>query len=536
MVQPGRRNVNALTEVWIRERHLVLCWSAGRHMIILSLQHRTSTALRQAILAAPEQAGLVEVRLDGLPSTTYSRLKALFLGAPRPIVASCRRRSDGGLYAGSEVKREQILSDAIRAGARYIDVEFGSRLIGLADQLGEESEGGIIVSHHDTKGMPRDPTGLYRRMARVRRARAVKIVGTARRPSDLIRVRDLLARLRDADPPLVGFCMGREGKASRIMAGAWGSWATYVSSRAGAETAPGQLSLSEAVELYRIEGIDRATCLTGIIGRPLGHSLSPVIHNAAYAAVDLPFRFLPFEVPSPAALGDLRSMVGKLRIRGLAVTSPYKTMVMKHLDLVEPLARKVGAVNTVLYDGRRLIGLNTDATAGFSALDEALSTQKLRVKDLTVAIAGSGGAARALAHAVTWAGSRVIIASRSTRGERLARSIGALHVKLRHLSSRRYDVLINCTPLGMMGTGYESASLPEAAIKGSLVYDLVYRPETTALLRKARKKGIATLGGLEMLVRQAAEQFSLFTGRDAPLDAMRAAARGYLSNIPASRP
>ena len=222
----------------------------------------------------------------------------------------------------------------------------------------------------------------------------------------------------------------------------------------------------------------------------------------------------------------MKLMVKKLRIRGLAVTSPYKITVMKHLDIVEPLAKRIGAVNTVIFNGRRLLGLNTDATAGFSALDEALSGLDVSVGDVTVAVVGSGGAARALAHAVCWAGSNIIIASRSkTRGERLARSVGARHVPLGRLSRQRYDVLINCTPLGMMGTEKESTSLPDAAIKGMLVYDVVYRPEATTLLRKARKRGIATLGGLEMLIRQAAEQFTLFTGRDAPRDAMRTAAR-----------
>ena len=149
-----------------------------------------------------------------------------------------------------------------------------------------------------------------------------------------------------------------------------------------------------------------------------------------------------------------------------------------------------------------------------------------------MAIVGSGGSARALAHAASWAGAHVIVASRRVApGRGLARAVGGRHVMLSKLSRERYDVLINCTPLGMSGGAAANASLPDAAIKGRLVYDVIYRPRETALLRKAQQRGIPTLGGLEMLVRQAADQYVLFTGRDAPLDAMRDAARMALERV-----
>ncbi len=505
-------------------------------MIILSLVERSLAGMRRAILSVPEKAGAVEVRLDALPEAGRGALAGLFRNAPRPLVAACRRRVDGGFFRGSETTRVQALWEAIRAGATYVDVEHGSPAAALAREVGGAQGVGVILSHHDRAGMPRDPQRLYRRMASTPGARAVKIVGTARRPADLLRARDLLRDLAGADPPVISFCMGVAGVLSRVMALQWGSWATYASAGPDLEAAPGQLSLADLIGMYRVEEIDEETRLTGLLGRPLGHSLSPAIHNAAYRADELNFRYVPIEVPTPAGLGDLREVARRLGMRGFSVTTPYKLAVLRHLDCVEPLATRIGAVNTIVCDGERLVGLNTDASGGFSALRERLAQEGLSPAGLTMAVVGSGGAARALAHAASAAGASVIVASRSAvPGRRLAREVGGRRVPMAGLARQRYDVLIHCTPLGMQGSDASRLSLPSSALKGRLIYDVVYRPESTALLLKARRKGLATLGGLEMLVRQAAEQYALFTGRDAPLEAMREAARMGLEAAPRLR-
>ncbi len=495
-------------------------------MIILSLMEREIGDLRRAILSVPELADAVEVRLDWLRDAEPSDLRAAFRESPRPIIATCRRHADGGGYRGAEARRREILLSAVEAGASFVDLEYGSASLDLAERIRSLQGVEFIVSHHDTKKTPSDLTGLYRKMARVKGAAAIKIATTARRLSDLCRIRDMLERTRNRTPPPIAFSMGSTGILSRVMAKQWGSWAVYASRRTGREAAPGQLSLADLVGIYRIEEIDEETRVAAVIGTPLSHTLSPAIHNAAYRADGLNFRFFPLEIRSAAALSDIRTMARRLRLRGLAVTTPYKVSIMKHLDMIEPLARSIGAVNTVVCDGRRLLGFNTDASAGVSTLAEALASLDLSPSEVTAAVAGSGGAARALAHAARALGCEVLIASRSEpRGIRLARAVGGRHVPLRNLSRQSYDVLVNCTPLGMQGGGSESRSLPDSVIKGRLVYDVVYRPESTALLRKARERKIATVGGMEMLVRQAADQYTLFTGRDAPLDAMREAAR-----------
>ena len=337
-------------------------------MIILSLIERNAAAMRRALLAAPEKAGAVEVRLDALPASALSNLPALFRGAARPIIATCRRPADHGHFKGSEAERCDLLWAAIRAGATYVDVEYGTPAANLAKRLEGSPSIGLIVSHHDWKGMPPDAAGLYRRMAKIKRARAVKIVGTARRPSDLVKVRDLLRKIDRATPPLITFCMGAEGTLSRIMALAWGSWATYASAGSGRESAPGQLSLPDLLGMYRIEEIDDETRLAGIVGTPLGHTLSPAIHNAGYRADGLNFRYVPLEITASTGLRELRDLARALRIRGFSVTAPYKIKMMRHLDVIEPAAKRIGAVNSVLWDGKRLVGLNTDASGGLSAL------------------------------------------------------------------------------------------------------------------------------------------------------------------------
>jgi len=487
-------------------------------MIILSLTERNAAAMRLAILSAPEKADAVEVRLDVLPRSDLDHLGALFEGSPRPLIATCRRRTDGGFYTGGEARRVEILWAAIRAGAAYVDVEHGSAAAELAGSLAGNPSVGVILSYHDRKKMPANILALRRRMARTKGVKAIKIVGAARGPDDLLVVHAALLKAGHAAPPLVCFAMGSAGTLTRVMAPEWGSWATYACSAAGKAAAPGQVCLPDLIGMYRIEDIDDETRLAGIIGTPLHHTLSPAIHNAAYHADGINFRYLPIEIPAAEGLKHLKKMMRGLRLRGLSVTAPYKIRVMKYLDRVEPLARRIGAANTIINDGRRLVGFNTDVSGGFSALVEALAAQHSSPRGLTMAIVGSGGSARALAHAASWAGAHVIVASRRVApGKSLARATGGRHVMISKLSRERYDVLINCTPA--------NATLPDAAIKGRLVYDVIYRPQATGLLKRAQERGIPTLGGLEMLVRQAADQYVMFTGRDAPLDAMRDAAR-----------
>jgi shikimate dehydrogenase len=266
------------------------------------------------------------------------------------------------------------------------------------------------------------------------------------------------------------------------------------------------VTLEEALSLYRIDSIDSATRLTGIIGDPVSHSLSPLIHNAAYTALGMNWRYLPFQARTMRGVPDL---VRGLGLRGLSVTAPHKVAVAEHLSGAEPLARRLGAVNTVVSDGRRLFGFNTDVEG---------VTRPVRARmdpsGLVALVLGAGGAGRAAGAAVATLGARIVIASRRRRpGMAVARMLGGRWIPFDRAAREPHAILINATSVGASGRGMP---VPRRALSGTLVGDLIYRAGGTPLVRAAREKGIPAFGGEEVLLAQAASQFSLFTGREAP--------------------
>jgi len=278
--------------------------------------------------------------------------------------------------------------------------------------------------------------------------------------------------------------------------------------------------VQELESLYGVRDVSDETRIVGIVGHPLGHSLSPVLHNTAYRHLGLDFIYVPLDAERlEPALGAAR----ELGLRGFSVTLPYKVEMVSHLDGVDPLARAVGAVNTVVCDGEARIGFNTDATGGVAPLRE-----RMALAGMPVAVLGAGGAARALVHGLAEEGASVTVFNRTPeRAGELARGAGVDHRPLADLERHPYRVLVNATSVGMAPEP-ETMPVPAEWLRGDLIYDIVYNPAETRLLREARSRGIATLGGLEMFVQQAAEQFRLFTGRDAPLEVMRDAARDHL--------
>jgi 3-dehydroquinate dehydratase/shikimate dehydrogenase len=473
--------------------------------------NRIEVALQAAIAAA--HADLLELRLDLMPKA-LGGLEDLLRRMPAPVVATCRREGDGGEFAGSEEERGALLRRAAASGAAWIDVEWGSGVESLAEKPGAAR---VILSHHDWQGMPADLAGLDRQLSCRAGVSMVKLVGRARTLEDNLKVRDLLAARGDESVPLAAFCSGPAGTASRLLNLSWGSAATY-GFAAGGPAAPGQISLQEMDELFCVRRIGPGTGLLGVTGHPLGHSLSPRIHNAALRHLDLDLVYLPLE---SAELSPLLSLAESLPLRGYSVTLPHKESILPHLDRLDPLARRIGAVNTVVRGETGWCGFNTDAPGGLEPL-----ARRVELRGCPVALLGAGGAARALVHGLVEAGADVTVFNRDEeRGRALARQAGAAAGPLRDLETHPYRVLVHATPVGMTP---EEGDLPLPAtwLRGEMVYDIVYRPEETALLKEARRRGIATLGGMEMFLAQAAAQFRHFTGREAPVEAMRAAAAG----------
>jgi len=281
-------------------------------------------------------------------------------------------------------------------------------------------------------------------------------------------------------------------------------------------TAPGQVSLAEANHLYRAEKIDRRTRVYGVIGDPIGHSLSPVLHNTGFAAHRMNAVYLPFLVRD---LKDFLAAIGPLGIHGFSITIPHKERILRHLDGCDPLAEKIGAVNTVVVRGNgKLYGYNTDYVGVLRALQTRIPLQNSRVL-----IVGAGGAARAVAFALAQAGSRVCIcARRAEKAKSLARAVGGEAIARSQLRGEFFDAIVNATPVGMHPNTRQSP-LAANELNCRLVFDTIYRPRETRLLQLAARRGIQTVSGVDMFVAQGTAQWEIWTGERAPQEAMRRA-------------
>lgn len=256
------------------------------------------------------------------------------------------------------------------------------------------------------------------------------------------------------------------------------------------------------------------TQLCGVILHPAGHTRSPAMHNAAFALLEVDAVYVAFDV-LPSSLDAALSGARSLGIRQLAVSLPHKVAVMAHLDEVEGAARRIGAVNTVTLRDGRLVGANTDWIGAVRALEREVSLQGREV-----VVLGAGGTARAVAWGAQARGARVTVLNRTPeRAEALARDLGVARAgALVDLPRVPCDVLVNTTSVGLRS---DESPVPAEAIRpDSVVLDAVYDPPRTRFLRDAEARGARTVGGKWMLVHQAAEQIRLWTGLDAPTDAM----------------
>jgi len=258
-----------------------------------------------------------------------------------------------------------------------------------------------------------------------------------------------------------------------------------------------------------------------VFGNPVVHSLSPVMHNAAFAATGYNGIYAAIRVK------DIRPAVAGMRalgLKGASITIPHKESVLACLDDIDPTARRIRAVNTIVNDDGSLKGFNTDCDGVMQALAEKISIEGRRV-----GILGAGGAARAVAFAVIGRGAAATIFNRSReKGEALAADLGADFKPLSEFAAERCDILVNTTPVGMSPQGQDTPLLGEKLKPGLVVMDIVYNPLKTRLLREAEAAGCETIDGLSMFVHQGARQFELWTGLAAPVDIMRMAVEAEL--------
>jgi 3-dehydroquinate dehydratase/shikimate dehydrogenase len=459
-------------------------------------------------------AKLVELRLDYISSRV--NIQRLLKDRPCPVIVTVRREQDGGKYTGTDDARLIMLREAIANGVEYVDLE--EDIAGSIPRFGKTKR---IISYHSFRNTPDNLRELHDRLKSLD-ADIVKIATMANQPSDNLRV---LEMMQESDVSTIGMCMGDIGTPSRILGPKFGAPFTYATFHHERALAPGQLSYEQMVNIYRHDSITPNTAVYGVIADPIGHSLSPQVHNAAFSEAGIDAVYVPFRVPFDA-LGQFVEDVPRLGIRGISVTIPHKEAIAKFITKVDPAVKGVGAVNTVLFKDGQVLGYNTDYKAAMDCIEGALGgtvgSEPSLLRNKRVLVLGAGGVARAIMYGLARRGAKATIAGRTrARAQSLAEAFGGRAIDWQARHNSEADIVINCTPIGMH-PNVDETPLNKSSLKPhAIVFDTVYNPESTLLLKEARSHGCRTITGVEMFVRQAALQFMLFTGREAPYDLMR---------------
>ena len=474
--------------------------------------------MRNVCELATEWADLIELRLDCLKQLPEDAARVLH-NFSRPVILTLRPTEQGGHRDSTRAERKAFWTSlAPQIESDWWDVEGD-----LVSELSLNSPR-IIVSHHDFSGVPEDLEQIYERLAATPAA-VVKIAVQAVDITDCLPVFHLLDRAHSEGRELIAIAMGNAGITTRILGPARGSFLTYGALDDESATAPGQVNARNLRSLYHVDRIDDETMICGLVGLPVMQSVSPHFHNAAFASEGINGVYVPFEVRNAKEffrrMVHPRSRELNWNLRGLSITAPHKQTVMECLDWIDPTAEGIGAVNTVVVERDRLLGYNTDA-AGFI---EPLLVRFGSLRDAKMAVIGAGGAARAAVYALRHQDAEVRLFARDPLK---AQSIDVTCKSLSDASFAGYDFVINATPLGS-GAHIDQTPASREQLNGvRCVYDLIYNPRETRLLREAQAAGCETLGGLEMLIAQAKLQFELWTGSKPTASASEEALRNVL--------
>lgn len=477
-------------------------------MIIVSITGpRMSDALAQMASTAPH-ADAVEFRLDLI---RMPELPVLLLATSKPVIATCRPAWEGGGYAGTERDRLQLLMSASLLGAEYVDVEFRTSRRLLDPFLGKKRDARLILSLHIPPGRKADARAAYRAMSRLD-ADVLKFAFHVTDAWENSIAIEFLERARDDGRKAIAIAMGEAGEPSRILYKVFGGFATYAGTEDGAKAAPGQISASTMKEMYHADRLNRSTRIFGVVGNPVRQSKGVVVHNRLFALAEKNAVYCRFLVRN---LGRFMREFAPCA-HGFSVTIPHKQAMMRQVRSVDSDARKIGAVNTVLRRRDGWWGTNTDAPAALDAI-ERLSP----VQDQTMLLLGAGGAARAIAFEARSRGAKVLIANRTPgKARALAREFGLEFVAWKNRNTTRCDFIVNATPVGMAPATALSPVAPRL-LKGKIVFDAVYTPPVTRLIRDALRAGARAVPGTDMYVNQAARQFRLYAGVPADVAVMK---------------
>ncbi|MDR3632699.1 MAG: shikimate dehydrogenase [Isosphaeraceae bacterium] len=475
---------------------------------------RHSSLAEEWKAAAGAGAELVELRIDCLRRDPD--LKRILAERHTPLIFTIRRGADGGLWRGNEEKRQQLLREAIVAGVDYVDLEMD-----IASKIRRFGKTQRIVSYHNLKNTPQEIQDVAEQCDEMD-ADVVKVATNALTLADASRVLQLATT---AAVPTVAIAMGELGVFTRILGAKYGAPFTYAGFHPERTFAPGMLHFKPLQQDYLYEQIDAQTEVYAVIGDPIEQSLSPAIHNPAFRQLGLNKVLVPLLIPA-GTLGAALKELEWLGIKGMSVTIPHKEAIVPLLTQKDGAVEHTSACNTVIFSDGQRTGYNTDYRAAMEVLEHALGGGTETASPLLekqMLILGAGGVARSIAFGAVRRGAAVTITNRhDERATELAEAVGGRTVNWGQRASQLTDIIVNCTPVGMH-PDVDDTPMPPAGFNkpGMLVFDTVYHPENTMFLKLARERGCITATGVEMFIGQAAHQFKLYTGHDAPVDLMR---------------
>ena len=504
----------------------------------------TADAMRQIKSAVAGGAEMLELRLDYFENLTAEIVAELISKVKKrsrtmPLIVTCRDIKQGGAIDYPVTSRLRFLCQALKAGAEVIDFEYenfknliNQEKIRLALTINPSAR--LILSAHNFEGPFENISQLYRKITTLYPAAIPKLVYKANHINDCFEALDLLYK---TSGQRTIFCMGKAGIITRIIAKKLGSFVTFATVDGKNATAEGQLAIKEYKKLYRYDFLTKQTQLYGVVGSPIAHSMSPHIHNDAFARIKADKLYLPLLVEGGKEefYKFLNCIINRnwLSFRGLSVTIPHKQNALEYIldasGKVEPLCQRIGAINTIIIkNDYKIEGCNTDISGATEAIRSHLKTD---IKGLEVSIVGAGGVSRAIVAGLRQAGAKIKIYNRTVKkAQRLAEEFGCRWAGLGELENMQADLFVNCTSLGM-SPDIETTPIPKELLKKEMaVFDTVYNPPMTTLLKEAKSKKACIIDGVSMFVNQAAEQFRLFTGEQADKTRMKKIVSKHLAD------
>lgn len=472
-------------------------------MICCSLTPKTAKEAIRNMEKTSKLADIIELRIDYIKDIGAKALKKILESKIKPIIVTNRKKSEKGNFKGNEKHRIKLLGEAIELNADYVDIEYGTDKKLIKKLIDKKNKTKIIISYHNFKKTPNNLSDIYNKIKKLN-PDVIKIVTFANSINDNFRIFELLKNKKENEK-IIAFCMGEYGQISRILSLKYGSFLTYCAFERKKQSAQGQLTINELLDYYNTKKINKNTGVIGLIGNPVEHSKGYIIHNTRFKKLRLNNNYVKFRVNN---LKKFMKNFRKWDFKGASVTMPYKMEIIKYLDDGSNTAKKIGAVNTIVNKNGKLIGHNTDCYGAVKAIKN-----KTKIKNKKITVFGAGGAARAIIYGLKKEKGKITILNRTvSKAKKLAEEFNCNYGNLNNFKNIDTDILVNATSVGMRPK-INQTLIPKKFLKNMVVFDVVFNPPKTRLIKDAESNNCKVISGIEMLLYQAAKQFELWTNK-----------------------